>query len=67
MIMIIIVTIITILLIARKLTFKYDQMGVTAKIPKNYKNAIRKTKIHDIKNHLHRIKNKIMSILNLLK
>ena len=35
---------IIIMLIAHKLTFKYDQMRVTSKIPKNYKqNAIRKT------------------------
>ena len=32
------------LLIARKLKFEYDQMRVTSKIPKNYKqNAIGKT------------------------
>ena len=29
--------IITLLRIARKLTFEYDQMSVTSKIPKNYK------------------------------
>ena len=35
---------IILLLIACKLTFKYDQMRVESKIPKNYKqNAIRKT------------------------
>ena len=28
---------ILLLLIARKLTFEYDQMRVTSKIPKNYK------------------------------
>ena len=32
-----IIIIIIILLIARKLTFEYDQMRVTSKIPKNYK------------------------------
>ena len=29
--------VILLLLIARKLTFEYDQMRVTSKIPKNYK------------------------------
>ena len=31
------------LLIARKLTFEYDQMRVTSKIPKNYKQKQKKT------------------------
>ena len=31
------IIVILLLLIARKLTFEYDQMRVTSKIPKNYK------------------------------
>ena len=31
------IIIILLLLIARKLTFEYDQMRVTSRIPKNYK------------------------------
>ena len=47
---IVIIIIIILSLKARKLTFEYDQMRVTSKIPENYKqNALRKT-IYIMKN-----------------